>query len=279
MSGTFDYNDGRAIDPHAGRILVFLGKKGSGKSIMAMSFAMNYPYDLVVIDVAGDDGPEGPDVVTFSGTLADGTIPTTWPEHRRLFDDHGRPIRMILRFIPDPGSKTFLEDCDAVVGLAMKHGEKTQRAAGGRGGCGLLVHEIGVIAPANQTQPNMRRFLMANRHAGVTGFLCGPRSMAMDTLILAQADLVYTFEMKGVRDRQRIAESVGWNVVEFHEAVLELGPHEYLRYDNNEQAPARGGTDFRLLAFDPLPMEQVARVQAWKTGQRPERITKAVLVS
>ncbi len=265
MSGTFDHNGG--IDPDAGRILDFLGKKGSGKSVYAMWFAMNFPYDLVVIDVAGDDGPDGPDVVTFSGTLGDGTIPETWPEHRRLHDDRGNPIRMIVRYIPDPGSETFLQDMDAVVGLAMKHGR-----------CGLLIHEIGVAAPANRTQANMRRFLMANRHRSVTGFLCGPRAMAMDTLVLAQADLIFTFEMKGVADRQRIAESIGWNVKEYSEAVHQLGKHEYLRYDNNEPAPEAGQQDVRLVHFPPLPAVTVDKVLAWKAGQRPARITKAGLV-
>lgn len=265
MSGTFTLASGTGIDPEAGRILVFLGKKGSGKSVYAMLFAQAYPFDLVVIDVAGDDGPQGPDVVTITGTLGDGTIPTTWPEHRRLFDRAGQPLRMILRFIPDHGSDTALDDMDAIVGLALRHGR-----------CALLIHEIGVVAPANQTRPNMRRFLMANRHRQVTGFLCGPRSKAMDTLVLAQADLVIVFELKGVGDRQRIAESIGWNTAEFHEAVLALGLHEYLRYDNNEPAPRAGGADLRLVHFPALPAAKVAQVKAWAGGARPARVTQAV---
>lgn len=268
MSGTFTHGGG--IDPEAGRILDFLGKKGSGKSIFAMFYAMHFPGDVVVIDVAGDDGPVGPDVVTVTGRTGDPHFPPGWPEASRLYVD-GHAQRMIVRYIPDPGSETFLGDCDAIVGMAMDHGRRVGR-------CALLVHEIGVIAPANRTQPHMRRFLMANRHAHVTGFLCGPKSMAMDTLVLAQADLIYVFELKGIADRQRIAESIGWNVREFADAVHQLGPHEYLRYDNNELQPEPGAPDPRLLHFPPLPRSTVDAVLAWKTGVRPPAMAKAAVV-
>jgi hypothetical protein len=268
VTGTFE-TDG-SIDPSAGRILDFIGKKGSGKSVYAMYFAKNFPGDIVVIDVAGDDGPVGPDVVTITGKSGDPSFPPSWPEHARLYID-GKPQRMILRYIPDPGSDMFLADCDAIVGLAMAHGREMGR-------CLLLVHEIGVIAPANRTQPNMRRFLMANRHHHLMGALCGPKSMAMDTLILAQADLVFVFELKGVADRQRIAESIGWNAREFSAAVHDLGRHEYLRYDNNEPAPASGEVDRRLVHFDPLPASIVDQVLAWKDGKRSPALEKAMVV-
>ncbi len=109
---------------------------------------------------------------------------------------------MTLRYVPDPGSPTELEDMDAVVGLAMSHGKKT-------GHCGLLVHEVGRLTKGTKTPAHTRRLLMHNRHHHVTAFLMGPRPQDIDTLVLAQADLVYVFEMPNPRDRERVAATVG----------------------------------------------------------------------
>jgi hypothetical protein len=248
MSGTFDQH-GR-IDTHRGIIATFIGKKRSGKSVMALLLFRSYPGDRVVIDVAGDDGPVGPDVVNLKGTVDD--LPHRWPEHLR---EDGKP--MTLRYCPDAGSPTFLEDMDCVVSLAMTHGD-----------CCLLVHEAGRLAPANQTQPHTKRLLMHNRHQRVTALFCMPRSQGIDPLILSQSDLVYTFEVPNPADRRRIAETIGWNPRDFDDAVHDLGPHEYLRFDGNEMKPNQGDEDDRLLHFPPLPADVVNDVKRWTDGHR-----------
>lgn len=255
------------IDPGRGVIATMLGKKRSGKSKMGLLMFKQYPGDRVVIDVAGDDGPIGPDVVEIRGTLGDGAIPDRWPSHlRRSHPDTGAPLPMILRYVPDAGSKTFLDDMDAVVALALHHGE-----------CAILVHEIGVLAPANKTRPHTTRLLMHNRHNGATtAFFCGPRSQNIDPLILQQSDLVYTFEMQGARDRQRIAENIGWDVQDFHRACLALGPHEYLRFDANEPKPEGNRPDNRLLHFPALDPDIIADVDAWAAGRRPAAVKGAL---
>jgi hypothetical protein len=249
-SGTFD-KDGQ-IDTGRGVIVCCFGKKHSGKSILALVLFMAYPRDKVVIDIAGDDGPIGPDIIEIRGTVDD--IPRTWPEHLRVDD---KP--MTLRYVPDPGSPTFLEDIDAVIALAMSHGH-----------CAVLIHEIGVAAPAGRTQPHMRRLLMHNRHAKVTAFFCGPRPMTIDPLVLAQADLVYIFELRNPADRRRIAETIGWDPAEFDALVLELVKHGYLRFDANEEKPEDDEPDYRLVAWPPLPEDIVMRVKAYAQGT-PER--------
>jgi hypothetical protein len=261
---TYSTEDG-AIDPSRGIIVACIGKKRSGKSVLALWYAMHYPGDLVVLDIAGDDGPVGPDVVEVRGTIGTGDLPDRWPEMQRLYDERDQPIRMIVRYVPDPGSPTLVDDLDAMVALAMAHGE-----------CCLLVHEVGVLASANRTPPHTLRFLMHNRHGGATtGLLCGPRSQAIHPLVIAQSDIVNTFELMGQRDRQRIAENIGWDVKEFDAAVLALGPHEFLRFDANEQQPEDGAEDHRLLHFPALPGGVVAEVERWAKGERPERIRKA----
>lgn len=252
MSGTFD-QQGR-IDTNRGIIASFLGKKRSGKSVMALLMFRAYPGDRIVIDVAGDDGPVGPDVHQLRGTVDD--LPRRWPEHLR---EDKRP--MTLRYCPDAGSPTFLEDMDCVCGLAMSHGE-----------CCLLVHEAGRLAPANQTQPHTKRLLMHNRHQRVTVLFCAPRALGIDPLILGQSDLVYTFEVPNPADRRRIAETIGWNPADFSDAVHDLGPHEYLRFDGNALKPASEEDDDRLLHFPALPADVVGDVKKWAAGHREVKI-------
>jgi hypothetical protein len=269
---TFDAHG--QLDPARGVIVSCFGKKHSGKSIMALLIAQSYPYDIAVLDIAGDDGPmprkpgEGThDVVEIRGDAE--TLPRKWPEHLR---HEQRP--MIVRYVPDPGSATLLEDLDQVVGLAYNHSGNPRPAM-------LLVHEVGVLAPANRTPPHVRRVLMHNRHRSLTVAFCGPRPMDIDPLVVSQADLVYTFELNNPADRRRIAENIGWNPREFDTAVHDLGPHEYLLYDHNIPKPPLGTRpedDDRLVHRDALPADVVADVQRWQRGQPARQDTAGDLL-
>lgn len=246
---TFD-EQGR-IDPHAGRIITCVGKKGSGKSVYGLTLFASYPGDRIVLDIAGDDGPVGEDVMDLHGTLHE--LPGSWPEHWR---DGER--RMTLRYVPDPGSPTYLADLDHVVGLAIRHGE-----------CCLLVHEMGRLCPVNRTPPNTSRALEHGRHGGATTQIyCGPRSQGVDPLLLQQADLIVVFELQARADRKRIAENIGWDVNEFDQLVQELRKHEHLVYDANIGPPEPGEQDMRLRIHEPLPLDVVERVDKWAKGYR-----------
>jgi hypothetical protein len=250
MSGSFDERG--QLDLADGRIILCVGKKRSGKSILAKLIFASYPGDKVVIDVAGDDGPMGEGVVQIHGDVS--SLPRRWPEAQRKDDQP-----MTLRYVPDAGSSTFREDMDAVVGLALSHGRRQRDR--GKVGCCLLVHEIGVLAPANRTQPHTMRALVHNRHNALTLVLCGPRPQVVDPLVLQQADVVYTFELMNPTDRRRLAESMGWNPQDFDEAVHDLGKHEYLRYDSNELKPDGDEDDLRLIHFPALPEDAVRSVR------------------
>lgn len=253
MSGSFD-NQGR-IDIHRGLIASFFGRKGSGKSIMALLFFRNYPGDRVVIDIAGDDGPVGPDVHTLTGTVDD--LAGGWPEHLRKDNE-----RMTVHYRPDAGSATFLEDMDAVVGMAMAKGD-----------CCILVHEVGVLAPANRTPPNTRRLLMHNRHQRVTALFCGPRPKDIDILVLGQSDLVYTFDVPNPADRRRIADTIGVDPSDFDAYWQDLKAHEYLRFDVHEEKPdSDDEPDKRLVHFPPLPLDVVNDVKGWSQGVRKSAV-------
>lgn len=256
------FNGDGQLDTNKGMILVFQGKKRSGKSVLALFVFRSFPGDKIVIDIAGDDGPKGPGVIEIHGTVED--LDRKWPEHRR----QGKGIPMILRYCPDAKSPTFEEDIDAVVGMAMAHSSKETPVM-------VLIHETGVAARANRTKPHMRAALMHNRHHGFNELHCMPRSMDVEPLVIAQADLVYTFEMPSKADRDRTAETIGWPKDEFTEAVQQLGPNEYLRFDANENKPElppagvdidvweREHPDHRLVHFDALPIEVVRETIAW----------------
>jgi hypothetical protein len=264
VSGSFDERG--QLDHKRGTFIVCTGKKESGKSVMAGAFAMSWPYDMVVLDIAGDDGPfvrkepdsRTHDVIDLTGTVED--LPRSWPEYQRR---EKRP--MILRYVPDPGSATELEDMDAVTGLAFSHSTKERPAM-------LLVHEMGRAAPAGRTPAHMRRVLNHNRHRGLTAVFCGPRPMTVDPLVIAQADLVYTFELNQPSDRKRVSDNIGWDPAEFDQAVHDLGLHEYLLYDARLPKPEQeGDEDDRLVHHDALPPVVVEQVQAWIAAEAPSR--------
>lgn len=248
--GTLD-KDG-SIDPAVGVVMTFLGKKRSGKSKMALLWFETYPYDRVVIDINGTDGPHhdsGPldQLVELTGTVD--TLPTRWPEHLRDSTPEGVSKRMTLRYHPDMGSPTFLEDVDAVLGLAYRTGKVC-----------VLVHETGIVAPAGKTPPHMLRMLQSNRHQQLTCLFCAPRPKTMNTLVVGQADLVYVFELPNRDDRDVVADAIGWPREDFALAVNELGPHECVRADTNENRPADGEPDQRLVILPALPAEVVAQL-------------------
>lgn len=259
MSGTF--NAKGELEPSAAAIILCVGKKGSGKTVMTLLIASSWPHDMVVIDVAGDDGPmprkQGTgshDIHVLTGTVDD--LPRSWPEHLR--SDPPRP--MILLYRPDAGSSTELEDMDAMVGLAYSH-------SGNPNPCLLVIHEVGRVAPANRTPPHMRRVLNHSRHRQLTAAFAGPRPQTIDPLVIAQADLVYTFELNNPADRRRVAETIGWDPKDFDAAVHQLGRHEYLRFDAREEKPEQDGDDdLRLVHYPALPEDVVAQVKRWAAG-------------
>lgn len=240
MSGSFDAND--ALEIGDGRILCAFGKKRSGKSVLARLILESYPGDCAVIAANADDGPF-PDPAKGRHLLRGDvtSLPAKWPEYLR---EDREPLT--LRFELDAGSPTFLEDQDHVIGLVLRHGH-----------CAVLVHEVGLLAPSNRVPPHMRRLLHANRHRHVTAILCGPRPVTVDPLVIGQADVVYTFEMPIAADRKRVAETIGWPVPDFEDALDELAPYEYLRFDANEGKPEPGQPDRRLVIKPPLPPEVV----------------------
>jgi hypothetical protein len=256
MTDTGSFNERGELEISKGMIVVCQGKKRSGKSVLATFIFRSFPGDKVVIDVAGDDGPMGDDVVTLTGTVDD--LPTKWPESLRPRE--GQP--MILRYVPDAGSPTFLADMDRIVGMAYAHSTKDKPVC-------LLVHEMGVLARVHQTPPHTRRVLMHNRHQALTLIACMPRTKGVDALVIGQADLVYTFDLPNPNDRKLTAEIIGWDPYDFEHGMRQVGRHEYLGFDANRIKPSSDDEqDLRLVHYPPLPEPVAAQTMAWAKGKR-----------
>lgn len=236
-------------------IVTCLGRKGTGKSMVGLLIFESYPYDRVVIDVAGDDGPtesgagntEHDRIHTLKGNVSD--LPVSWPEHLRERPED----RLTLRYVPDPTSPTYLEDMDAVVGMAYRHGR-----------CALLVHEIHELAPSNRTPPHMRRLLRQSRHREMTEIGCGPRAAWVDRLQLAQSDLVYIFDLPDPDDRVTVAKTIGVEPRRLDELVRGLRTHQHVLFDANAEPPQHEDEeDLRLQVFDALPQEEITYLKRW----------------
>ncbi len=248
MSGSF--NEDGVIRIDNGAIITIIGKKRSGKTALGLVLGQDFDGDMIVIDPAGDDGPTGPGVYELRGAVDE--LPTRFPEHARERPED----RVILHYVPDAGSPTHLQDMDRVVGMAFAHSTKERPAM-------LIVHESGVLAPVHKTQPHTRRVLNHNRHRGLVCVFTMPRPKTVDPLLIGQADLVYIFELPNADDRDRIAETVGWSKQGLHMDLDEIGPHEYLRFDTNEQKVPAGQKDYRLMWFPALPADLVRSTLDW----------------
>ena len=244
------FNDDGSIRIDNGNIIAAVGKKRSGKTGLALVILRSFPHDVIVIDPAGDDGPVGDGVVEWSGPVSE--LPRSFPEHERA-----RPgERVILRYRPDAGSTTYLEDMDAVVGVALAHSTRERPAL-------LVVHEMGVLAKSNRVPPHTRRVLQHSRHSGLICVFTMPRPITVDPQVIGQADLVYVFELPNASDRKRIAETIGWPLDSLDAAMEDMPVYWSLRFDANEAKPPPDETDMRLVMVPPLPADVVDDAIRW----------------
>lgn len=217
--------------------IVCVGRKGQGKSELAYQLWESWPADRIVIDTTGDLlGPKGhpdPDTVDL-----DIPPPSHWPSYLKEADAD----RLSLRYVPDHSQPDYVDDMDRVVGMAFAHGN-----------CLLLIEEMGEVAPAGRTRPHTRRALHMSRHQDLTIIETMPRTMDVDPLALAQADLIYCFDLPNPDDRKRLADVIGWDRRTVDDAISELDDHGYLRF--HAQA-------HELAIFPPLPLGRRRRTHA-----------------
>lgn len=219
------------LDPTRSNFTSIFGRKGSGKSAYAQVLWNSWPYDRIVVDPTGD-------VVLDDDTVE---LAQPLPAHFPV-DPEGR--RVSLRFKPDRLDPTYLDELDRAVGLAFYHPRKR---------CLCWLDEIHEVTSATKTPPYTQQALYEGRHRGLNLVMCTPRPHHVHQLVLGQADYVVVFDLPNPRDRQRVAEEIGWEPREFDAVVRNLPEHGYVRYDARLKD---------LAVFPPLPPELVAPTRA-----------------
>lgn len=182
------------IDPSGdSQIILAVGRKGSGKSESARTFFRAWPaLDRLIIDVTGDADPGADmDVIPLTGTL---------PERLPKRPEDKKGIPRTFRWIANPKSETFADDCDRAIGLGLY--PKDEEIL-------LWVDEAGEVFKAGTTGPHGRTALHQNRHYKLPMLLCCPRPKGIDPLCVSQADRVLIFDLPHPLDRARIAENIG----------------------------------------------------------------------
>lgn len=220
------------IDPEKPNIISAWGSKGSGKSVLNRELFKSYPFDRIAIDVNGnaDCGPGTEDIHL--------PLPSSFPAPGGML---GEPRRArSLRFRAHPGDKSYREHLDQAVGLALY--PQARRTC-------LWAGEVGELQPNGRPGPHMRTLLMQSRHHNVTALFDGPRPVNVDPLTLAQSNYVAVFHLPNPRDRDRIADSIGFPPKKFTEAchaAWRQGDHWFLLWDAQRK---------RLTEHEPLPLD------------------------
>lgn len=214
--------------------IVCVGRKGQGKSELAYMLWDSWEGDRLVVDITGDVGGKHPEADTYD---LEYPIPAHWPTELQEADAD----RLSLRYVPDHALPDYKTELDRAVGLAFSHGD-----------CLLWIDEIGEVAPSNQVLPNTRKALHMGRHQNLSMIMTGPRPMTIDPLVMAQADVVYAFDLPNPDDRKRLADTIGWDRRDVDDAMAELPDHGYLRFVAAEH---------ELAILPPLPLKQVNRRQ------------------
>lgn len=192
------------INPAHNELMVFLGRKGSGKSQLARELFRNWPgADRLVIDATGDADP-GSDL----GTVELRTIPK--PVHDdeaaslppRPKDAHGKEHPGVWRYVGNPMSATFNDDLDRAIGLGLFPRNRNTL---------LWIDEGRTVMRSNATGPFARTLLEQSRHFHTSALICCPRPVTVDPLVLAQADRVIVFDVPAKADRERLADTLGYD--------------------------------------------------------------------
>jgi hypothetical protein len=206
------------------------GRKGSGKSVLNRVLFQSWPLDAVCIDVNGNAEP-GEHADRISAPL-----PTSFPEPLQPLGSRARP--QVLHFRAHPGDPKYREQLDQAVGLALYPQRKRT--------C-LWAGEVGELQPNGKPGPHMRTALMQNRHYNTTLLFDGPRPVHVHPLTLHQSDLVAVFDLPNPRDRERIAEAIGFPPQKFHQACHAAWrtEHAFILWDSRAK---------QLYEHEPLPL-------------------------
>lgn len=192
------------INPANNELMLFLGRKGSGKSQLARELFRNWPgVDRLIIDATGDADP-GNDIghVEMLRTIPRAVNPddTIGLPPRPKVD--GKEVPGIWRYIGNPMSPTYYDDLDRAIGLGLFPRNRPVLE---------WIDEARTVMRSNATGPFARTLLEQSRHFHTSALICCPRPVTIDPLVLAQADRVVVFDVPAKADRERLADTLGYD--------------------------------------------------------------------
>ena len=235
--------------------VTIIGKKGSGKSVRALTIWQDWPQPRIVVDVTGsitkhwaEGRPElGPGARYYGRKPIENMrdlppLPSSWP-----VDDETGDLVDELCLVPDPSNqKLELEDTDRAIGLAYVTGD-----------CLVWIDEATKVLPAGvvpHKMPNAYALLNHGRHHRVSAIFAGPRTVTMDPLVLKQSDHILMYAQKGRSDIDRLADAIGVDPKELSHQIHKLGEHEYLWFNDSVVDP-----NDSITHYDPVPLPRQHR--------------------
>lgn len=234
------------IDTEEDLILVFVGRKKSGKSAAAREVFRQWPdTDRLLIDINADCDP-GADLDPIR-LPAD--PPLELPPRRR------KDAPDTYWWQANAKSPTFRDDLDRAIGLALY--PKERRVL-------IWVDEAGVLFKVHQCGPNSTAALHQNRHYRVPLLLCMPRPKVIDPLCISQADRIQAFDVPSPGDRRWIAENAGIPPVAYDREYLktkERGQYWSTLYINDGDKDVHG-----LYRVPPMPLTRAEPADAIPPG-------------
>lgn len=205
--GTEPYPD---LDTSFEQVLLFIGRKGTGKSLFAGAVMRQWPADTdrLVMDINADMDLSDLDPIRLPSDP-----PLLLPPRRR------RDVAETYWWQPDPSRGSFRDDVDRVVSLALF--PKERRVL-------LDVDEAGVVFKVQQTGPHGTTAVHQGRHHHVPLLACMPRPKTVEPLLLTQADRIHMWDVPNPADRKHIADFAGIPLGKLSTALDETrrrGPH------------------------------------------------------
>jgi hypothetical protein len=223
-------------DPDRGFLLLIVGMMESGKSVFARETYRRLAHlNRLCVDPTGDAEP-GEDAEELTEPL-----PRSWP-----WSISDEPRNLVYR--PNADDADYVDKMDQALAIALHPRDRK---------CVVWVDEAGILCPtANSTKPNLRLLLMSLRHYGPCSvILCCPRPKKIDTLMIAQATMVVIYHLPSRKDRETLAEDMGFPVDRFEAAHAEMvrrGPYWFLLYDKRNH---------QLWLCPPLPITPTPKVE------------------
>lgn len=202
------------LDPDKPSIILCVGRKHSGKSVMARAIYRSYPYNKLCVDTNGDADP-GPDA-----QLVTSPAPTRMP----VRDDAG-PVN--LHYRANPLAHDYRDELDRVIAAALYPSDQPAM---------IWWDEYGETDwNASHQSPHLRMALQQSRHHLMSAVMCCPRPVTISPLSVSQADLIFVYDVPNRKDRARLAENMGYPAERF---IREMGitrrewpPYSYLLWD------------------------------------------------